>query len=59
MAGGNIQYSAPPGYFDDCVMAAALAVMLAKQRQPRKLVLDRKYVKFPSAKRQKFLQGVK
>ena len=58
MAGGNIQYSAPPGYFDDCVMAAALAVMLAKLRQPRKVTTSRKYVSLGSSKQRKFLLGV-
>ena len=33
MAGGQIRYSAPVGYHDDCVIAAALAVEKAKKRR--------------------------
>jgi hypothetical protein len=57
MAGGSVQYSAPPGYFDDCVMAAALAVLLAKQRQPRKININKKYITFGNSKRRRFLTG--
>lgn len=58
MAGGTIQYSAPPGYFDDCVMAAGLAVLLGKQRQPRKINLNRKYISFTNQSKRRFLTGV-
>ena len=58
MAGGNVHYSAPPGYFDDCVMAAGLAVLLAKQRQPRKISINRKYITLGGSRRRKFLTGV-
>ena len=58
MAGGTIQYSAPPGYFDDCVMAAGLAVLLAKKRQPRKLKNNRKYLTFSNSSKRRFLTGV-
>jgi hypothetical protein len=57
MAGGTIQYSAPPGYFDDCVMAAGLSVLLAKQRQPRK-IHNRKYLTFNNTNKRRFLTGV-
>ena len=57
MAGGNIQYSAPPGYFDDCVMAAGLSVLLAKQRQPRKITSN-KYLTFNNKNKRRFLTGV-
>ena len=57
MAGGTVQYSAPPGYFDDCVMAVALAVLLAKQRQPRKINTNKKYITFGNSKRRRFLIG--
>mgnify|MGYP003672185503 FL=1 len=33
MAGGQITYSAPVGYHDDCVIALALAVEKAKKRR--------------------------
>ena len=33
MAGGQIRYSAPVGYHDDCVIAAALTVSKAKKRR--------------------------
>ena len=58
MAGGTIQYSAPPGYFDDCVMAAGLAVLLAKQRQPRKINTSKKYLTFNNTQKRRFLTGV-
>ena len=58
LAGGNIQYSAPPGYFDDCVMAAGLTVLLAKQRQPRKIVSNKKYITFSNKPKRRFLTGV-
>tara|TARA_R100000808_G_C2142283_1_gene150061 strand:- start:614 stop:1990 length:1377 start_codon:yes stop_codon:yes gene_type:complete len=58
MAGGTIQYSAPPGYFDDCVMAAGLAVLLAKQRQPRKINTSKKYLTFSNTQKRRFLTGV-
>ena len=58
MAGGTIQYSAPPGYFDDCVMAVGLAVLLAKRRQPRKLNNNRKYLTFSNSSKRRFLTGV-
>ena len=58
MAGGTIQYSAPPGYFDDCVMAAGLAVLLAKQRQPRKINTSKKYLTFSNTQKRRFFKGV-
>ena len=33
LAGGAIRYSAPSGYFDDCVIAAALAIDKLKRRR--------------------------
>ena len=57
MAGGTVQYSAPPGYFDDCVMAAGLAVLLARQRQPRKINTNNKYITLGKSRRRRFLTG--
>ena len=33
ISGGAIRYSAPSGYFDDCVIAAALAIDKLKRRR--------------------------
>ena len=47
LPGGGVKYSHPPGYHDDAVMAAGLAVMKAKKRQGTASgVMRRDYVTF-------------
>ena len=47
MPGGLVKYSAPPGYFDDCVIALALAVFkAAKQRRRQHDVNYGRYADF-------------
>tara|TARA_R110002153_G_scaffold211463_4_gene364109 strand:- start:528 stop:1826 length:1299 start_codon:yes stop_codon:yes gene_type:complete len=47
LPGGAIKYSHPPGYHDDSIMAAGLAVMKAKRRQGTASgVMKRDYVTF-------------
>ena len=45
MPGGQIRYSAPASYYDDCVIAAGLAVLKARKRQINaKSVMRKDYV---------------
>jgi hypothetical protein len=39
-------------------MAAGLAVLLAKQRQPRKINMNNKYLTFNNTNKRRFLTGV-
>ena len=47
LPGGGVKYSHPPGYHDDSIMAAGLAVMKAKKRQgTSSRAMQRDYVTF-------------
>ena len=47
LPGGGVKYSHPPGYHDDSIMAAGLAVMKAKRRRGSASgVMKRDYVTF-------------
>ena len=50
--GGVIQYSAPPGYFDDCVIAAALLVQkMARNKSMAKDPIRKPYANFSGAQK--------
>ena len=52
ISGGAIKYSAPAGYFDDCVIAAALAIdKLKKRRNTSRGAMQSDYVSFAGSRK--------
>lgn len=52
ISGGAIQYSAPAGYFDDCVIAAALAIdKLKKRRNTSRGAMQSDYLSFAGSRK--------